>query len=336
MNQCMSFNNILIIFRTLACKSQKCHGTKRFKHRITIGLCCNSTGSDKRPMLIIGNALKPRCFKNFNSNLYCNYRANANAWMTASIFQEWIMQFDTTLRNEGRRIILLVDNATSHKIPPAVTNIHIHYLPPNMTACIQPLDAGIIKSFKSHYRRFQLQRMVDLADSNLPVELSLHEAIRYSKMAWDNITPNTIFNCWCHTGIQSPVPENVTPHEHMPQDFGNIFQRIEIIFHIPPSDIMTPLEFVCVDDQQMTEKDLSDEELLNIKSDFIEEASPTIPSPKPPSLREARAAGETLLRYFESTSECSSEVEMTTAILRRLCALSFNSTKQTLITDFMR
>ena len=104
----------------------------------------------KRQMLVIGNALKPRCFQNFNSNIYCTYRANASAWMTASIFQEWICQFDVKMKKEGKEILLLVDNATSHKTPANLSNIHIHYLPPNMTASIQPLDAGIINSSVSY------------------------------------------------------------------------------------------------------------------------------------------------------------------------------------------
>jgi hypothetical protein len=61
---------------------------------------------------------------------------------------------------------LLVDNASSHIDPSRLnqenveghtssrlTNVKIHYLPPNSTAHLQPMDAGIIHSFKAHYKR---------------------------------------------------------------------------------------------------------------------------------------------------------------------------------------
>ncbi|UYV66540.1 TIGD6 [Cordylochernes scorpioides] len=177
----------LIPDRTLAHKDENCRGVKRMKQRITVLLCCNSTGTDKRRLLIIGKSAKPRCFRNFSPHFYCTYTSNSKAWMTSSIFQEWLLQFNKQLVSEGRRILLLLDNATSHCVPnDGLSNIKIHFLPPNMTASLQPLDSGIIKSFKAQYRKLQLQKMMELADAHLPTELCLDYAVRYCKMAWDS------------------------------------------------------------------------------------------------------------------------------------------------------
>ncbi|UYV74490.1 TIGD6 [Cordylochernes scorpioides] len=46
----------LIPDRTLAHKDENYHGVKRMKQRITALLCCNSTGTDKRRLLIIGKS----------------------------------------------------------------------------------------------------------------------------------------------------------------------------------------------------------------------------------------------------------------------------------------
>ncbi|UYV72763.1 TIGD6 [Cordylochernes scorpioides] len=136
----------LIPDRTLAHKDENCRGVKRMKRRITVLLCCNSTGTDKRRLLIIGKSAKPRCFRNFSPHFYCTYTSNSKEWMTSSIFQEWLLQFNKQLVSEGRRILLLLDNATSHCVPnDGLSNIKIHFLPPNMTASLQPLDSGIIK-----------------------------------------------------------------------------------------------------------------------------------------------------------------------------------------------
>ena len=53
------------------------------------------------------------------------------------------------MRIGNRKILLLVDNAPTHNLLDIeLTNVTIHYLPPNTTAYLQPLDAGIIHSFK--------------------------------------------------------------------------------------------------------------------------------------------------------------------------------------------
>ena len=56
--------------------SKNPHGTKKAKERITVALCCNASGTDKRKLLVIGKNKKPRCFKNFDPSLYCTYRSN--------------------------------------------------------------------------------------------------------------------------------------------------------------------------------------------------------------------------------------------------------------------
>ena len=55
------------------------------------------------------------------------------------------------MRKERRNVILFLDNTTVH--PSSLTdmnsNIKIVFLPKNKTSRLQPLDAGIIQSFKT-------------------------------------------------------------------------------------------------------------------------------------------------------------------------------------------
>ena len=54
--------------KSLSTKYESHHGVKRAnKDRITILLCCNSTGTNKWKLFIIGKAKKPRSLKNFNA-----------------------------------------------------------------------------------------------------------------------------------------------------------------------------------------------------------------------------------------------------------------------------
>jgi hypothetical protein len=93
---------------------------------------------------VIAKAHRPRCFgKTYNPETYVRYRHNAKAWMTADLFKEWLKDFDRQMRLVSRKVILLVDNAASHtKGDLHLSNVKLHFLPPNTTAHIQPMDAG--------------------------------------------------------------------------------------------------------------------------------------------------------------------------------------------------
>ena len=79
--------------KTLA--TRRLSGRKKNKERLSIALCANADGSHKLPPLVIGKYKNPRCFKNVNvGNLPIIYRNNAKAWMLATLFQEWLQEFD--------------------------------------------------------------------------------------------------------------------------------------------------------------------------------------------------------------------------------------------------
>jgi hypothetical protein len=55
----------------------------------------------------------------------------------------------------------LLDNCSSHKIEGLdLLNVDVHFLPPNTTSKIQPMDSGIIMSFKKHYHYYHIRYVV--------------------------------------------------------------------------------------------------------------------------------------------------------------------------------
>ncbi|UYV79488.1 hypothetical protein LAZ67_17002858, partial [Cordylochernes scorpioides] len=257
--------------------------------------------------------------------------------MTSSIFQEWLLQFNKQIVSEGRRILLLLDNAMSHCVPnDGLSNIKIHFLPPNMTASLQPLDSGIIKSFKAQYRKFQLQKMVKLADAHPPTELRLDYAVRYCKMAWDSVSPDSISNCWNHTGI---IRFSSTAAVE-PLNYGNLLDRIRDIFAITPENLMTEREFQLVDDSQEAEMKLTDDNFLvstvTAKKELGEDDDATV-TQRLPSLREARTAAEKVLLFLEHSKRATSDdVNLSADLLRRVYAISEGEKTQVVITDFFK
>ncbi|KAI1000312.1 hypothetical protein K3495_g7883, partial [Podosphaera aphanis] len=180
-------------------------GSKKDKSRITIAFTANADGTHKLPPFFIGHAQKPRAFnKKSGEQLGFFYRWNKKAWMTGLLFQEWLLTLDTQMKQANRHILVLMDNAPSHILGDLeVTNVKIVPLPPNTTSKIQPMDAGIISSFKRRYRRYQLQAAIDLDEQGATDIYKVDQltAMRWCKAAWEDIPPSVVANCFRHTGL---------------------------------------------------------------------------------------------------------------------------------------
>jgi hypothetical protein len=78
------------------------------------------------------------------------------------------------------------------------------FLPPNTTSHLQPLDAGIIASFKNHFKKKYCHHMLELFEDGKDInseKINIKEAIDYIAESWGNVTEETIWNCWKKTGI---------------------------------------------------------------------------------------------------------------------------------------
>ncbi|KAI1006555.1 hypothetical protein K3495_g1668 [Podosphaera aphanis] len=80
--------------------------------------------------------------------------------MNTEIMIEYLKWFDGQI--SGRKVILIMDNFSAHKAAfeylnsnpsTMLKNTKVIFLPPNVTSLHQPLNQGIIHSWKSHYRK---------------------------------------------------------------------------------------------------------------------------------------------------------------------------------------
>ena len=87
------------------------------------------------------------------AQLGVEYYSNKKGWMTTAVFNTWITNWNHNLRwmQGNRKVVLFVDQASSHVLQD-LSNIRIQFLPPNMTSKLQPMDQGVIRSLKCHYR----------------------------------------------------------------------------------------------------------------------------------------------------------------------------------------
>jgi hypothetical protein len=198
--------------RTLAFKKEvSAPGYKASKERLTIMTCSNATGTHMLPLLVIGKAKKPRSFKGTEAkNLPVNYYHNKkSAWMNSEIFKLWfdndfVPQVRKYLKSNDlpQKAVLLLDNAPSHPNETILKsrdgNICVKFLPPNVTALIQPMDQGVISALKRNYRSTLLQKRIEEGNDlkTFWKGYTILDAIYEVHSTWQKTQPLTIVRSW--------------------------------------------------------------------------------------------------------------------------------------------
>ena len=242
---------------------RKAKGCKLSKVRVTVALCCNATGSDKLKPLVIGRACRPRCFgKTFDPNIYVTYKHNSKAWMTSAIFQDWLINLDKQMKQQGRHILLLLDNAACHSSGDIKTkNVKINFLPPNTTAHIQPLDAGVIHSFKSHYRKQLVRHYIQCAENDMPQIIDVRRALSMIKHAWSQVNNTTIARCWKHVSILPSAPQESDDDDE--EENIPLATLRELMISLS-AEATEPEAYVSVDNNEPTTGEMTDSDILDL------------------------------------------------------------------------
>ena len=211
------------------CTQAKKFGTKQSKNRVTLVLCCNSDGTHKFPLTMIGHSKYPRCFKQFNHSAYLDYFHNKKAWMTAKMFNTWIENFDKEMRLLNKQAALILDNAPSHVCSTKITNTKLVFLPPNLTSIIQPLDAGIISCLKRKYKSKLVSSCIECLESNKSFKISLKMCVEMVTAAWQNISESTIKNCFLHCKISDSQPVEIVEDNDEAKKFDEKVNKLGLM-----------------------------------------------------------------------------------------------------------
>ena len=186
--------------KSLTLAGEAARGGKLAKERVTIGLLSSALGEKYKP-IVIGKSLMPRAFKGHLPTSVV-YRANKTAWMTSKLYSEYFEGFNKSMKSQNRVVTVIVDNAPCHPHI-ELSNVRFIFLPPNTTAGTQPMDAGIIKTFKHKYLHRILAYMIVLVSSQAEAlkTINMKHAVSWISSAWDEVTTETIVNCFRKTGI---------------------------------------------------------------------------------------------------------------------------------------
>lgn len=319
-------------------------GVKQGKNRISLGFCCNADGSDKRPIAYVGQSAKPRAFGGKSPNT-CGFQYwnNKKAWFNNGIMTEWLRAFDDDMRQQGRNVILLMDNFSAYKKALEAftpTNVTCEFFEPNLTSHCQPLDQGIIRAFKAHFHIQKTRHTIVKLDSNAkdPWLLTIREAMTFAASAWVSVKAETCLNCFRHAGIMPGHPRTASASAddtaltgNLPQEankdsdaWGVIMRAFDIERSIP--DIIGDLERIlgaeykaenwqaavnltCYEDDEMREENRI---AAGRMKDFSSSVAPSSTAPPPlvqpnnPTLAEV-AELEAALGLARLASGCSSD-----------------------------
>ncbi|CAB4402409.1 unnamed protein product [Rhizophagus irregularis] len=148
------------------------------------------------------------------------------------------------------------------KLAVDLTNIELVYLPPNTTAHLQPMDAGIIHSFKAKYKQEFCRHLIRQFDSgvdHVKNKLNIKEAIDYIAELWNNVTPTTIQNCWIKTGILPSCDDDNMDEEDLDDD------ELENLLINLPEETADVLEYFQLLDREIpTEEHLTEEQIIDM------------------------------------------------------------------------
>lgn len=197
--------------KTFISKNAKsCPGRKVLKDRITLLLCGNASGDFLvKPMLVYKSA-NPRALKGVDkTTLPVYWRANQKAWVTEEVFKGWFnncfapeLEKYLKKKNLDFKVLLLLDNAPGHPQNLTHPNIKIMFFPPNTTSLLQPMDQGIIYTFKMYYVRRSLQWILNLTESkstdvaNAWKCFSIKDCIQIISQSLKELNKSTLSGCW--------------------------------------------------------------------------------------------------------------------------------------------
>lgn len=200
--------------------------SKGAKDQLTVLLCTNMDGSDKRDVLVVGQAagllgIPAGGLRELPS---ATYRANRKAWMTATIFTHWLQKFNEEMKEKERRVALFLTQCSVHPYA-ELSNVQMVFVPPHLS-WLRPLEQGVVQNFKCHYRRRMLTHLLVRCNSRgcgpaskLSRCLTLLDAVHLVVQAWSEVCPQTIANSFKAAGF-SANPRILTPPLEVIQALG--------------------------------------------------------------------------------------------------------------------
>ena len=179
---------------------------------------------------------------------------------------------------------MILDNASSHIVSSAkvgksrgfstleLSNMTLVFLPPNVTSVVQPLDQGIIASFKIQYKKKLLRWVLSQYDDATLKDLrkvvpNIRQAIMWSYEVWSELDAQIVKNCWrmvrtlpttwkVEFALVDEKEKNWTQEESY--ELGALISKLQL-----GDDEMSFETYIQMEGEEITELELSTDELVD-------------------------------------------------------------------------
>ncbi|XP_065224666.1 tigger transposable element-derived protein 4-like [Planococcus citri] len=230
---------------------------------VSVLVCVNMSGTEKRPLLVVGKSKKPPWFENLKNFPVC-YESDAQAKVTSPIFENVLYVWDDELRQENRKIMLLVDNSLSFSCPVIPSCIHVVVSSPGITssssAWKSPTDRCILKHLKGHYRKMLILKIIENVERNVETNITIFDALIMLNKSWQNISSTIIDQCFIDSGLKKHPSKllNSSTSAMQPKDDIRVFHDLQVLLPRVTSSngVISVDEFINADVKLMTKIEL--------------------------------------------------------------------------------
>lgn len=192
---------------------KKAPGHKASKDRVSLLFGGNAAGDCKLKPVLIHHSENPRALKGHaKASLPVIFRSSKKGWMNSHTFQGWftdhfcpVVERYCHQKNLAHKALLLVDNAPCHptNLSDLSENVRVEFLPKNTTALLQPMDQGIIATFKAYYLRRTFKKMIEAVDTDKSLSITqfwkqfnIKDGIDIIAESWSEVKESTMNAVW--------------------------------------------------------------------------------------------------------------------------------------------
>jgi hypothetical protein len=230
------------------------------------------------------------------------------------VFEEFVLRVEKFLRKCGlpRKALLLVDNAPSHSTENELVSrdIKIMFLPPNVTALLQPMDQGVLENLKRNYRRFLLERILETIEEeqcsliDSMKKINIKDVLYWIADSWNKVKESTLQKSWTKIIVDADVPVEEDVSSDETKDLYNLITNINECADIDEEDFTQRLG--ADDQEEFTDSDLvrfvsHEEDENEVIDDEMEEDS----EPAQISHADGMQALERSLQYIEQQPDAT-------------------------------
>ncbi|CAK1592902.1 unnamed protein product [Parnassius mnemosyne] len=169
------------------------------KDRLSIFICANVTGSDKKQLVVCGTE-DPLVHSHRNPDtLPVTYIRHAQAHFTTQMFEEYVKYWNRELQVQNRKAVLILDRATIHS-KLVLSNLKLVFVPWKASSGLVPVRNGIFTKFRDEFRRLFLMEKAMNAVRGVDRNMTCLEALNMLEKAWERLPAHVINAGFVSTG----------------------------------------------------------------------------------------------------------------------------------------